>query len=146
MEIKKYTEHVEYDRDVVDYIASDGKVFMDQDACLMYEKRLEIESHPVFRSRREITLWPDDKYAALYYLRSEEDHNWLKQHCLCEKSIQDDFAKFGPGFYIAVNVDGGDSSDVYRLHHANYYIHILELELDNFQNDLKDLMQDIQST
>lgn len=148
MEIKTYTEHVEFDRDVKEYIAFDGRVFMHEDACIMYEDRLrkqmEIDAHPVSKSIRNLSYWPEwDVSARLCYLSSEEDHEFLKKHYVADICTKDDFEAFGPGFYAFWDEDNGDWPSTYYLYNVDGYIRKMEFELAEWKNNVLALEQDI---
>ena len=150
MEVKKYTEHVEYDREVTDYIAFDGKVFIDEEACLLYEKRtrknMEIESHPVSKSIRDLSYWPLwDVFARMCYLSSDDDHKFLKDNYLADECCIDDFNVFGPGFYAFWNENNGDHPDTYYLCNIDAYIQKTESELASWKASVLRLEQDIVS-
>ena len=141
---KVIPEHVET---TTEYEASDGKIFYKESECLEYEKKLNIkysiESHPVFKSRREILMYPDDNNAWIYYIRNDEDHDFLIDTLLkIPRSIirEDDFLELGAGVYFLIFHDGGDSRDWYELKQLGEYIEDQEREFYNWKmlvNDLK---------
>jgi len=116
---KLIPEHFET---TTEYEASDGKIFYKESDCLEYEKRLNekysIENNPVFKSRQELCMYPDENRAWVYYLRNEEDHNFLIDTLLrIPRSIitEDDFLELGAGVYFLIFHDGGDGRDWYEL-------------------------------
>lgn len=136
---------------VTDYVAYDGKVFQSESECRDYEERLKekqkVESHLVFKSRSEITTWPDGNFAYLYYFRSEEDYNFFVDDMmkLNRRYIsQDDFPKFGSGFYIFETLDGGDGSDSYYIYNVDYYSYMIDTEWENWKNEVKQLMHSVE--
>ena len=133
---------------IVKYIAFDGQEFAFKDQCEAHEKQLlreaEIESHPVIKTAREVELYPDMNSATLYYIPSDEEYEFLMNYLKPGKAYQDDYKKFGPGFYIYIWEDGGDGpSDYYRLLEVNKYMDLLELELKNFKYEVEELIDDI---
>lgn len=62
-------EHVE---ETISYIADDGTEFLNESACVEYEKRQEyfrqVNEHPVFKYSCEGTMWPEDLSTKIYFI------------------------------------------------------------------------------
>ncbi len=124
----------EPERTVTDtiYVASDGKEFRFRSDCELYEKRLVVERHPVFKSRIKTRTFYDDYTAYLYYFRSKEDFEFWRDNIgtkfLNTNHWQDGF---GPGWYLFYSIDGGDYAD------SNYLY-----KLDEYKEDCRRLLDD----
>lgn len=132
------------------YESFDGNKFRDPESCANYEKHKRLEellrAHPLFKSKRETYIWPEEDFAYLYYLSSKGDHDLLVEQNKLEEYIQDDYDTFGPGFYLLVtNSNNSDFRTEYKLLHVNYYIRCLETELDVWKAELSALKHSIQS-
>lgn len=104
------------------YVASDGKEFRFKSDCEAHEKRIEIESHPVFKSRVKARTFYEDNMAWLYYFRSGEDYEfWLDN--IGTRYLNRDHWKdgFGPGWYLFYSEDGGDYADSHYLYKLEEY-------------------------
>ena len=80
------------------YIASDGKEFTTEDACLVHEDLLEIKNHPVFKNCIiDILTFDDEHRGILYYLSNEDDYNFLVKNLGLRRndSINSDFYDYG---------------------------------------------------
>lgn len=145
VQTKLIPEHVET---ITKYIAFDGEEFPFKDQCEAYERQLirkaEIEAHPVIKSAREVELYPDMNSATLYYIPSDEEYDFLMNYLQPGKAIQNDYKKFGPGYYIYRWEDGGDGpTDYYELHQVDNYFQLMELEYSNWKHDIEELIDDI---
>ena len=109
------TEHKTY------YIADDGTEFTSQCACEDYEYKQE-------RDKRNIQWYAcesiaEDEPAKIWYIRSNEEFEWLKKTEWAHTYVDGEFSN--EGWYIAIFHNGGDWRDeheVYRLdEYINYY-------------------------
>ena len=114
------------------YIASDGKEFRFKSDCELYEKRLEVERHPVFKSHIKTRTFYEDYMAHLYYFRSEDDYEFWCAN-IGTRFLSTDHWKegFGPGWYLFYCVDGGDHAD------SNYLY-----KLDEYKKDCRQLLDE----
>lgn len=66
---------------VIEYVAFDGRAFRNEHECIKYEENLKrkqlLQSHPVYQSRRDLSMYPDEEFTRMYYLRSKEDYDFL---------------------------------------------------------------------
>ena len=143
---KVVPEHIE---EVVKYIAFDGAEFYSEQECEQHESSVmrenEIKSHLVFQSERPIELYPECNSAHLYYIESDEEYNFL---LACKKpghANQDDYEKYGPGFYI-LKIEQGDYRDSYYLLHLNTYLDLVKLEYHNWLSDIDDCIDSIKAS
>ena len=103
------------------YVASDGKEFMFRSDCEVYEKRLAIDSHPVFSTSIAARTYPDDYSARLYNIRSKEDYDFFIAHVGIYSWSVNQWGDFGPGWYLCYSVDGGDYADYNYLYNYKAY-------------------------
>ena len=145
MEIREYNKVIpEHVMSITEYVASDGKVFKDKEKCVEYEKKLDriqyLKSHPVAKSERELTLWPDGEFTRMYYLGSKEDYRFLLDELLNLKLSDfwtDNFDEYGPGFYFLICYPGGDYPDNSLCKVSNY---VKEID-DSWNKWLTDVQQ-----
>lgn len=107
------TEHKTY------YIADDGTEFTNQRACEDYEYEQE-------RNKRHIQWYAcesiaEEMPAKLWYIRSDEEFEWLKKTEWAHTYVDGEFSK--EGWYIAIFRDGGDSRDEHEVYFLYDYIH-----------------------
>lgn len=121
------------------YIASDGKEFYDQASCLWYEERLEIEKHPVFQSQIRDASIPDGDCANLFYLRNQEDLEFLKKY-MGRGQWTADFDTYGEGWYLFYQIDGGDYPDSLHLHNYLAYEKTEQERLDRWKSEMRSLL------
>lgn len=148
MKIHRYTETIpEHQVEHVEFIASDGKVFENRDECVKYEKDLQNHSNSIaaaiFECRKSTYDWYDDHSATLCLLISNADYEYLMEHTLHGDAEQDDFKNFGPGFYLMIIDDYGDSRPTYRLHNIDYYVHLLETEYSVWKQEIESCRAEI---
>ena len=123
------------------YIASDGKEFSTEEACLIHEKQLEIENPPVIRNAIfDIEIYGDEYHGNLYYLSNADDYEFLIK-ALNIKSAQysklnSDFYDYGKGWYLYW-CEHGSYHDYHELHNYNAYV-------EQIENDFKEWKEDIQ--
>lgn len=114
------------------YVASDGKEFRFLSECARYEKQLEVQNHPVFKSKiAGVDTFFDGYSAALYYLRSQEDYEFLCAHTemrFLEANHWED--GFGPGWYLFYTIDGGDYADDHYLYKLDEYERCIKRQLE----------------
>ena len=106
------TEHKTY------YIADDGTEFTSQHACEDYEYKQE-------RDKRHIQWYAcesiaEEMPAKLWYIRSDEEFEWLKKTEWAHTYVDGEFSK--ESWYIAIFRDGGDWRDVYEVYRLDNYI------------------------
>ena len=100
------------------YIADDGTEFKTQHACEDYEYKQE-------RDKRHIQWYAcesidDERPAKLWYIRSEEEFEWLEKTEWAHTDVYGDFS--GEGWYIAIRYDGGDERDSHEIYSLPAYI------------------------
>lgn len=106
------TEHKTY------YIADDGTEFTSQRACEDYEYKQE-------RDKRNIQWYAcesiaEEMPAKLWYIRSDEEFEWLKKTEWAHTYVDGEFSK--EGWYIAIFHDGGDWRDTHEVYRLDNYI------------------------
>lgn len=130
----------EPERTVTDtiYVASDGKEFRFKSECEIYEKQLEVQNHPVYKSWiRARTFW-DDYAADLYYIRNEEDYEFWCENIGTQYLNVDHWEDgFGPGWYLFYSVDGGDYTDSRYLYKLDEYEREIRHQLDEWHDDVE---------
>lgn len=123
------------------YISCDGKKFHDEQSCLKHEehrrKQDELDSHLVFKSSKSILMYPDDKVAHLHFISSKEEHDFLLQNIGRCYYHSDNYLTKGPGWYILIINDMGDSVPTYDLLEVNSTIESLEKELKTWKYAIK---------
>ena len=143
MKINRYTEIVpEHKIEHVEYIASDGTVFSEEGDCRDYERKLNERqlsvSASMFESGEPIYDWYNNNVkATLYLIITTQDYDYLINHIEHGTKEQDDFYKFGPGFYLLVVTSKGFSKYTYRLHYLDYYLKLIEMEHSNWLQDIE---------
>jgi hypothetical protein len=91
------------------WVAFDGKEFNSKLACERYEKRLQVEQHPVFASKiHYVPIDMEGHYGALYNLTSQEDYDFFKQNVGVLRWYLDEWDQYGPGWYLHYCENGGD--------------------------------------
>lgn len=114
------------------YIASDGRDFTSESACLAHEKQLEILNHPVVRSAvLGVTTFGNDNSATMYFISSEADYDFMFKNVIGVgkySRFYSDFDVYGPGWYLYWCESGGDYDDYHNL--VNYNAYVEEIEDD----------------
>lgn len=124
----------------IKYIAYDGCEFDTESACLRHERDLEIEKHPVFKSKTVGAYTLDDWLSAdLYYISSREDFEFFKKS-MGYRSYDSDFDSHGAGWYMYWVIDGGDGPDYPQLRNLNAYEKELEEDLHNWKENIHRLI------
>ena len=126
------------------YIASDGKEFTSEDACLRYEKQLAIESHPIYTSAiQDVYTFEDEHWGTLYYISSQEDYEYFKetQGIKTEHYFRSDFNECGAGWYIFYSIDGGDYPSYQYLYNYNVYENDVERRWNEYKEDIRIKME-----
>lgn len=100
------------------YIADDGTEFTSQRACEKYEYEQE-------RNKRHIQWYAcesiaEEKPAKLWYIRSDEEFEWLKKTEWAHTYVDGEFSK--EDWYIAIFCNGGDYRDEYEVYRLDNYI------------------------
>ena len=124
------------------YIASDGKEFTSKDACLRYEKQLEIESHPIYKSSiKDVYTFEDEHYVTLYYISNQEYYEYFKetQGIKNNRHFDSDFEKYGAGWYLFYTVDGGCTinGDDFFLYNYDAYEKDIEARWSEYKEDIR---------
>ncbi len=110
------------------YVTNDGKEFTSKRDAEKHEVELMPEKQiPNF----PITLRAMEECGRCYKIESEADLNYLTYK---EWKIAY-YDYIGPGWYIVISRDGGDSEDYYTIFPASNYIQDLQHDL----NELKEL-------
>lgn len=128
------------------YIALDGKEFTSEDACLRYEKHLEIENHPIYASAiKDVYTFEDEHYVTLYYISNQEDYEYFKetQGIKSNRHFNSDFEKYGAGWYLFYTVDGGCTinGDDFFLYNYDAYEKDIELRWNEYKEDIRHKME-----
>lgn len=100
------------------YIADDGTEFTSKHACENYEYEQE-------RNKRHIQWYAcesiaEERPAKLWYIRSDEEFEWLKRTEWAHTDVDGEFLK--EGWYIAIFHDGGDYRDEHEVYRLDNYI------------------------
>lgn len=125
------------------YIASDGKEFQNEDDCLKHERYLEINEHPVFKSKIEtVGIFDDEHRGCLYYLRNEEDYDFLINHSGFSQGdyIDSNFKEYGEGWYLFWCENGGDYYDHYCIYNYNAYEKEIEDSWEKYKETIHNLV------
>ena len=121
------------------YISEDGKEFSNKTACEFYEKRRQIERHPVFATRiSNVELPFTEESVRLYWFRSKDDYDYFRIYNRIRIG-GDDFSTYGPGWYIFQVDDGGDAPDVARLMNLTEYCRDMRMGLSNWITDVENV-------
>ena len=120
------------------YVASDGKEFRFKSECEFYEKQLEVQNHPVFKSWIKARVFWDDYAAGLYYIRNEEDYEFWCANIGTQYLNVDHWEDgFGPGWYLFYSVDGGDYADSRYLYKLDEYEREIRHQFDEWHDDVE---------
>ena len=127
------------------YVATDGREFIFESDCLRYEKQLEIESHPIYKTAiKNAETFYENYRATLYYISSRENYDFFKetQGIDVEKEyyFNSDFNKCGPGWYLCHIEDGGDYPDDTYLWNYDAYEKMIEAELAEYKYHMRTLL------
>ena len=126
------------------YVASDGKEFYFKDDCLSHEKRLAIESHPIYTSAIQDVSKFYGEDVILYYLSNKEDYEFFKEIQGIDSDeyhFNSDFDKYGEGWYLYWVEDGGDYLDYTFLENYNAYEKEMELSWEKYKSDMRSRMK-----
>lgn len=120
------------------YVASDGREFLSESACKDWERRIEIQEHPVFKTSVNDVRTLDDEAAILYNIRNNEDHQTLMSTFSDrqKRNFSDDYMKYGPGWYIYFSIDGGDGPDFHHLWNYDAYVKEREDDFNRWKNEM----------
>ena len=114
------------------YVASDGRDFTSEKACLDHEKYLEIQSHPVIRNAvLDVTTFDGEHAANLYFISNEADYDFILKNVIGigkYTHYYGDYETYGPGWYLYWNESMGDYGDYHNL--VNYNAYVEEIEDD----------------
>lgn len=122
------------------YVASDGKEFRLESDCLRYEKRLAIESHPIYTTAiKGACLFEEGYGATLYYLSSNEDYEFFVETQGFDKKyyFHSDFEEYGAGWYIYWCEDGGDYQDDHYLKNYDVYENRIESDWKEYKSYMR---------
>lgn len=125
------------------YIASDDKEFSRENDCLRYEKRLEIESHPIYTSAiKNVCLFEEGYGATLYYLSNKEDYEFFIETQGFDKRyyFDSDFDEYGTGWYLYWCEDGGDYPDEHHLMNYDVYEKQIDSDWKEYKSDMRSRM------
>ena len=117
---KQFIPATSYDTTV--YIADDGKEFSTSHECERYERNQILKRHPVAQSAIEgLNTYYGNITMTLYFIRNEDDLNFLKNEYLRISKWDTDYKKHGSGWYIYYVLDGGDGPDFHHLFNWEAY-------------------------
>lgn len=114
------------------YVALDGKEFSFKSDCILYEKKLKIEQHPVFKNRiMGFRTFDDEYFMTLYYIGSQDDYDFWNANIGAYHLVVNNWNDgCGPGWYLFYTVDGGDYSDSHYLYKFEKYYNDIKDDLD----------------
>lgn len=111
------------------YIADDGTEFTSRQECVSYEFQLEKDKRKLpYCSGEDM----EGNYAALWYIKSEEEFEWLKKTEWAHCEVNDQFEI--EGWYIAMFHDGGDYIDWYDVELLDDYIKWYQDQIDKLKH------------
>lgn len=111
------------------YIADDGTEFTSRQECVSYEFQLEKDKRKLpYCSGEDI----EGYYADLWYIKSEEEFEWLKKTKWAHCEVNDKFDK--EGWYIAMFHNGGDHMDWYDVALLDDYIKWYQNQIDKLKH------------
>lgn len=122
------------------YVADDGMRFEFKSECEKYEKGIAIEASPVRKSCvRNVQDFKSGEYCDIYYLRSQEDYNFLLYMLdvrpeLCEG---DKFGDCGEGWYLFHQRAVRAMRCVYNIRYLDKYIAQLDREWMKWKDDVR---------
>ena len=125
------------------YIASDGQEFLTEDGCLRHEEYLEVRNHPVFKNCIiDVYIFDDEYCAILYYLRNEDDYDFLISHNGISQrdKIYSDFKQYGEGWYLFWSEGCGDYYSVFNIYNYDAYEKGKEADLEEWKTRMRNLM------
>ena len=125
------------------YVASNGKVFACESDCEKYEENLRIAQHPVMKSMIDVSTFEEGYSAKLYYLRNQEDHEFLCAKIVGAEPFSfdcDEFSEHGEGWYLFYSVGGGDWADDLHLYHFDTYVNGIDRRLKQWWTDIQQLI------
>lgn len=127
------------------YVASDGEEFYSEDQCLRHERNLEIDNHPVFKTRiSNVEIFNTDYMGTLYYLTSGKDYNFFVETMQIRKNkLDENFSKYGAGWYLYWFVDGDYFCDEYYLYNYDAYTNEIKSEFAKWEEDMRSKMNGV---
>ena len=128
------------------YIASDGKEFTTEEACLAHEGKLEVENHPVFKNCVIGILTFDNEHRGnLYYLSNDDDYEFLVKNLGLRRndSINNDFYDYRRGWYLYWFENWGDYADHHYIRNYNVYVEEIETELKEWKEEIQNKINQV---
>lgn len=127
------------------YIASDGREFLSPSACEEWERWLELQEQPVFKTCVRDVWTLDEEAAILYNIRNAEDYQTLISTFSDreKRNLSDDYIKHGPGWYIYFRIDGGDGPDFHHLWQYDTYVKEHEDNFNRWKTEMASKMASV---
>jgi hypothetical protein len=126
------------------YIASDGKEFSTEDACLVYEGRIEINNHPVFKNCiTDILTFDNEHRCNLYYLSNKDDYEFLVKNLGFTHTdvVNSEFDDYGKGWYLYWNESCSYYADHHYIRNYNVYVKEIESELKEWKENIEEKIE-----
>lgn len=122
------------------YIACDGQEFLNKYECMDHElevRSAQVQKYPTLKVREEVHFWPEEYFAAIYFLESDEAYEVFKYLHSSHRTDwkYDDYVKHGPGYYFLVT-DSCDNSDMRYLYHVEAYDRSIMEEYESWSNEV----------
>lgn len=114
------------------YVADDGTEFMRRSDCEFYEAQ-QVEKNRKILNKDTRTV-DTERPAKLWYIRNKEDFDWLRKKKWIHADIRGHKGFIGPGWYISIWNDGGDSIDYYEVYHVDEYLHDYEKQIQEIRH------------
>ena len=120
------------------YIAEDGTEFLSKTACIAHDEYLKHLQHPVIANRHELRSYWDDRPGTVYYIRNQEDLEYLKatefkyacRTTYFQKQLKEVCTVF-PALYYYVEDTSGDY-DWYYIYKYEEYLNEGKSEFDKW--------------
>ena len=106
------------------YIAADGTEFSNQEDCETYECQQEVKQRQIPHKE---TADIDGYGCVLWYIKSQEEFNWLKKNIWRHTMVEGIFSE--PGWYLAKFEHSYDDWDQTSVYFLNDYIKEYEDEI-----------------
>lgn len=133
IDIKRITKSVP--DTLVTYTSSDGYPFANRNDCEWHERRLGYKGIEVVETAQDgINEFFTERPITMYNIKNEEDWNILVERVWFYRQDVKEYP--GPGIYLAMYDDGGDSSDSYIIYDYKKYIWDLQDKVNTFISDL----------
>lgn len=142
MKIIRKKVYVQTPKIIESYESSDGFEYASRAECESHERTLGFRGVKVVETAiNDLNDFYDERPMTLYKVESEADWNVLVERIWFYRQNKRVYP--GPGFYVAVQMNGGDYDDEYEIYEYDEYMNNLHHYYNEFCNRMEDAFQDL---